>query len=93
MFTQGNWKVGKNMGCVVTDETPTDKDVQTGHGEVEYYGGLLICESVRTPDDATLIAAAPEMLRALQAVLNLGEFHETGQIGSILINAINKATK
>jgi hypothetical protein len=58
--TGGNWRVGKHSGCVVTD-APIPGAVGSGHTDVEYYGGNLICESVYRPADARLIAAAPRM--------------------------------
>jgi hypothetical protein len=33
--------------------------------DAEYYGGELICESVRNPADRALICAAPELAEAL----------------------------
>jgi hypothetical protein len=35
----------------------------------DYYFGALICESIRTPGDAMLIAAAPRLLAALEAAM------------------------
>lgn len=68
-ITGGNWRVGKHSGCVVTD-APIPGAVGSGHSEVEYYGGNLICESVYRPADARLIAAAPDLLSELQNIAN-----------------------
>lgn len=42
--------------------------------------------------NAKLIAASPELLEALKAIKEIGEFKADGQIGKIINNAINKAT-
>ena len=39
-----------------------------GSDDVEYYGGHLVCESV-APQNMDLIAAAPELLEALEAIV------------------------
>lgn len=58
-----NWKQGKTGDCVVSDtgEEPTS-------GEWEYYGGILVCESIRKKEDKNLIIAAPELLETLTGV-------------------------
>lgn len=63
--TGGNWTIGKTGGCVVTD-APIPGNLHSGHDDIEYYGGYLICESVYRPADARLIAAAPALLAALK---------------------------
>lgn len=63
-MTNGNWSVGRH-GCVVSDTVASTEDQRTGHGDSKYYGGVLICESIRTPEDAKLIASAPTMLKML----------------------------
>jgi len=71
--SEGNWKTGRG-NVVVTDVVhATENDKKTGHyvpSEPDYYGGLLICESVRTPADCELIAAAPKLLSMLLQVKN-----------------------
>ena len=60
----GKWEVGKEEMTVISDSRnniPTD----TGHDDIQYYGGYLIAESIYNKEDAKLIAAAPEMLKAL----------------------------
>lgn len=62
-YSKGNWSLGKTCGSVVTDcSEGFEKD--TGHSDTEYYGGYLIAESILKPEDAHLIAAAPDLLRA-----------------------------
>lgn len=62
--TTGPWKVGRLENTVVANE-PTGAE-GTGHRDVEYYGGNLICESVWKKADACLIAAAPELLALVE---------------------------
>ncbi|WP_172369609.1 hypothetical protein [Sporosarcina jiandibaonis] len=66
--SKGQWSVGK-AGSVVTTEPVIIQSRESGHNDVEYYGGYLIAESIFTIGDANLIAAAPEMLEALEEVL------------------------
>ena len=60
--TPGPWRVGKSGGSVVADQPITG---MAGSDHVDYYGGHLVAESI-TPSNARLIAAAPELLEALQ---------------------------
>ena len=64
--TPGPWQIGKNFGSVVCD-TPVPGI--RGSDDTEYYGGHLIAESV-TEANARLIAAAPELLEALQDMVS-----------------------
>ncbi len=66
----GNWSMGKNGGCIVSDQMPdrfryTTEDYKR---EAEYYGGYLIAESIPTKEDARLIAASK---RLLEKAINL----------------------
>jgi hypothetical protein len=73
--TGGTWRAVKNkrMCEVITDaELATDDDRTTGHGDVEYYGGLLIAESVK-PHNVDLISAAPDLYEALAMVRDADE--------------------
>lgn len=63
--SKGTWKVGKSPTVVVTDNGH-GFPANTGHDDVGYYGGFLIAESILKVEDAKLIAAAPELLEALQ---------------------------
>lgn len=67
-FTKGPWRVGI-ANCVVCDT----HDDTTHHKpfELEDYGGALVCESIRTAENARLIAAAPSLYEALQEGLAL----------------------
>ncbi|KWE25688.1 hypothetical protein [Burkholderia territorii] len=67
--TGGTWSIGKTGGCVVTTAEIAGCP-GSGHNDAEYYGGNLICESVYRPADAHLIAAAPDLLAALQAMVH-----------------------
>ncbi|MCA7962533.1 hypothetical protein LGM54_06145 [Burkholderia cenocepacia] len=63
--TGGTWSVGRDSRCVVTTE-PIPGEVDTGHGEVAFYGGNLIAESIYRPADVRLIAATRDMFDALR---------------------------
>ena len=68
--TPGNWTVGKTGGTVVSDQPLPDYTLNGGHDHVDYYGGHLIAESIWRAEDAVLIAAAPELLAALEQMLD-----------------------
>lgn len=63
--TTGPWRVGKN-GAIVAD-FPIEGGVP-GTSDVECYGGYLIAETV-APENRRLVAAAPRLLRALEAMV------------------------
>jgi len=67
-----NWSKGKTGCCVVTDnpEGLPESGGFSGNDAVKYYGGNLVCESVCRKKDVALIAAAPDMLEALQNLKN-----------------------
>ncbi len=71
-FTPGPWRLSgtqprwsdPGQGAVVADEP-------TGHDDVENlaaYGGHLVAESIARAANARLIAAAPDLLAACEAV-------------------------
>lgn len=61
--TPGPWRIGKCHGAVVAD-APVNAGLDNDH--VEAYGGHLIAESIAVCN-RPLIAAAPELLEALEA--------------------------
>jgi hypothetical protein len=67
-----NWKVGKNKMTVITDSSEGLKEYtgHTGKYAQKHYGGNLICESIFRKKDASLIAAAPDMLEALRGLID-----------------------
>ena len=62
------WSKGKHAGCVVSDAPNPHGD----NGGTEYYGGYLVAESIPRQDHVNLIAAAPDLLEALEEVLATG---------------------
>ncbi len=74
--TKGKWMVSKLVPAVVSDTEDTSGfSDHTGHTDIDYYGGLLICESIWKKEDALLISKAPEMLEMLKKVLDVNEHH------------------
>ena len=72
MTIKGSWRsegFTKPFGFIVSDE-PTGWD----EGNEAGYGGHLVCESVPSEEIGHLIAAAPEMYRALKAVRSAAIF-------------------
>lgn len=92
--TPGKWSVG--LGIVVSDTPhPSMPNSNTGHSDVEYYGGYLIAESILSQSDAEAIADMPRMLdlivemrNEMQTVINqLGRYVNTenyNRIASLL---------
>lgn len=68
--TPGPWKEGRPGTVVANIEHAEPEDIKTGHSDFEYYGGLLICESIRTPNDSKLISCAPELLLSLKSLVD-----------------------
>jgi len=79
-----NWKVGRT-GCVVTDnpEGFSETTGHTGSDNIEYYGGTLVCESIYKPEQAKLIAAAPDLLNACQKMVEF--FGKRGGVSDDLL--------
>lgn len=68
------WSIGKGYNynsqrCIVSDDPEAMTVSRDRDSDREYYGGTLIAESVH-PENAALIAAAPELYRALNMVLS-----------------------
>lgn len=64
-----NWSIGRmgSADLIVTDYSD-GFEAGTGHNDIEYYGGNIICESVYREKDRYLISAAPDMLEALESI-------------------------
>lgn len=91
--SKGTWKVGNSPTVVVTDNGH-GFPANTGHSDVDYYGGFLIAESILKVEDAKLIAAAPDLLEAcIRSLQVLGEENIFGQARLLLVLAIKKATE
>ncbi|OMG89748.1 hypothetical protein [Achromobacter xylosoxidans] len=63
--TPGPWRIGKCHGAVVAD-VPVNAGLDNDHAAV--YGGHLIAESIAVCN-RPLIAAAPDLLEALDTVV------------------------
>lgn len=96
-MTKENWKPGKTGDCIVSDQGE-----ETSAGESEYYGGFLVCESIRRKEDKKLILAAPGMLEALQNIHDYWNYPQAGNLSlndhvvkiiSIAEEALKKATE
>lgn len=77
--TSGPWRLGKNSDSVVADTPPRDypaihemTPAEVEADSVEFYGGHLIAESV-CRNNRHIISAAPELLAALEAIIESGE--------------------
>jgi hypothetical protein len=84
-FTPGPWRLGNSHGIVIAD-TPVNEG-GTGHDDTDYYGGYLIAESIAKVSDAKLIAAAPELLEALQGMV---AFYRTIEEDNSLIDLADR---
>ncbi|SEJ99743.1 hypothetical protein [Achromobacter sp. NFACC18-2] len=95
--TPGNWTAGKTGGTVVSDQPLPNYTLNGGHDHVDYYGGHLIAESIWRAEDARLIAAAPELLSALEQMLDafvddpLTHQYTSGRAADAARDAIAKA--
>lgn len=83
------WTTGK-CGSVVATEPYEGMPYGTGHSDVDYYGGYLIAESIPTVAIANLIAAAPDMLEALENIEN-DDKHMPSTAWEMIQDAIRKA--
>lgn len=63
------WKQGKISNTVISNRK-VEKECITGHSDIEYYGGVLICESVISTECVDLIVSAPAMKGMLKMFIN-----------------------
>lgn len=71
-FTKGPWRKGKIAGAIVADYPPSMAlfpAPEYAEREREYYGGYLIAESI-SPENVSIICAAPDMYEALKQLLD-----------------------
>lgn len=69
----GKWQIGNISSTVISDIPFKNKYLQDSE-DIHYYGGHLVCESIGNIHNARLIAAAPILLEALQAVYDTFTF-------------------
>ena len=87
-----NWKLGNHPTVIVTDNSEGFDKRHTDKKSIEYYGGVLVCESILRRKDAALISAAPDLLKALKMAKD--ELIENGyENQSYTIKNIDKAIK
>ena len=98
--TPGPWEIGNHNSCVISknDESLCIKGA-VGEDAIKYYGGNLICESI-SQANAKLIAAAPELLEALEYYFDVLEEARgkdwavnPDHVLSKMLNAVKKATE
>lgn len=65
-ITPGKWSPGIMQSDTVISDNP-------GAAGSEYYGGDVICESVKSDADRHLIAAAPSMLKVLESIVKAAD--------------------
>lgn len=84
----GPWTISPKGGAIIAS-APTGHDSEDN---TKYYGGSLICESVRWEANARLIVAAPEMLEMLKEVQLYfnGLIHQ--KIGDVIFKAAGIST-
>lgn len=69
------WKIGIHKSAVVSNTKVKNTNfpsppnpAESRDSDIGFYGGYLVCESIGNVEHARLIAAAPEMLEALEEV-------------------------
>jgi hypothetical protein len=93
-YTPGPWHIfddgGENYGIVRYED---GNAVATPDGCAMDGGVVLTSCEIRNKADARLIAAAPELLEALEAVIEIkaGQIMPNGHVYKKCIDAINKA--
>jgi len=62
------WKIGKDDSVVVSNIKVRNDN--SGHNEVDYYGGYLVCGSIATKEYAELISSTLKMKEMLNYFIN-----------------------
>jgi hypothetical protein len=75
-LTGGAWRSGKSKSTVVCDK-PCSVYPDSGHDDIEYYGGHLVAESICAPGAATFVARFhPAQCLELLALVNREDLPE-----------------
>jgi len=81
--TPGPWLIGKH-GSIISDPGNNNEG---NNNVIDFYGGNVVCESIQIAANAYLIAAAPELLEALEKIA-LGEGWQ-----AVIANVVIKKAK
>ncbi len=90
--TQGKWVYDENRDT--HDSIIHTEDAKEEHGYIHFKNGGVVGSSEwiwLTPEDGHLIAAAPELLEALQDLVKFCKDNEVGAVLDLAEEAINKA--
>lgn len=86
--TPGPWEV---IGHPDDDECRVRQTESVRHGD-GFYSERTICEQISVMANANLIAAAPDLLEALELIVREQLVSADGEFGKAVFSAIAKAT-
>jgi hypothetical protein len=69
------WSIGQSNTVIVSDIKQNNgkyaKPNREDSEEINFYGGYLVCQSVRNLDNANLISAAPDLLSCVEEAFSI----------------------
>lgn len=89
-LTPAPWRVGTS-GAIVADSAIGTHPSTDHPADYKYYGGLLLAESIWSPANAHMMAAAPEMYAALDAIAQAHPRGLTPELWMLIQHAMTKA--